>query len=262
MMRKIRDRLLTTLLWSSLAALALPGAARAQFGEPQPRIGKDNRTIAITATERIVSPADVATVHIGFHVYAPDKNAAYALATRTSNAIMDALGAAGVAQSNVQSDTQQVEPTPEETLNEFSERERVNRAFSVEQSWTVRSKAGDAARVLYLAVRAGANDSGSIDWALSDPNAAQSTAATKAIQRARTQAAAMAEGLGARLGPLLFASNQVEGSPERPTPDALTTSARMVPHAAALPVVAAKSMAINAQEVESTATVYAVFALE
>ncbi len=58
----------------SLFAFAAPAGMRAQTIQ----VSKDNRTIAITATASVIAMADTATVHVGFIVYGPDKDAAYA----------------------------------------------------------------------------------------------------------------------------------------------------------------------------------------
>lgn len=229
--------------------------SRAQQDQPALAISKENRTIAITATDQVVQQAEIATVHIGFVVYGPTKDAVYRTASQSSNAIMEALTKAGVAKKDIQSEAQSITETQFFGQQPGTPDERHARAFTGQQSWTVRAKADDAARVLDVAVQAGANQSGQIEWSLLDPNAAMSEAAAKAIQRARTQASAMASGLGVRLGPLLYASNQVAASPIRPMP--MEMRMQKAEATAAPP-----PLAINAREIETAATVYAVFALE
>ena len=238
------------------AVLFLP----ALFAQETPSlaVSKTNRTVAVTATERVTHMADVGVVHVGFVQYGPTKDAAYNAGSMASNAIMKALLGAGAKEEAIQSESQDLSenqvfnngpnngPTPEE---------RRAKAFVLRQSWTVRAAAKDAAQLLDVAVKAGANQSGQIDWELADVNSVQAEAAAKAIQRAQTQAKAMAAGLGVHLGDLLYASNQVEGAPLRPMPRGLAKMA-MVPQAAAAP------LAINGREIETAATVYAVFALE
>jgi hypothetical protein len=63
----------------------------------------------------------------------------------------------------------------------------------------------------------------------------------------------MASGLNVKLGQLLYASNQVQAEPIRPVPMmALKTDAKAAP----------PPLAINARQIETSATVYAVFAIE
>jgi uncharacterized protein YggE len=139
-------------------------------------------------------------------------------------------------------------------LNQLPANERASHAFVAQQSWTVRTSADTAARILDIAVKAGANKSGNIDWSLKDPNAASAEAAAKALQRARTQAEAMASGLNVKLGQLLYASNEVQAEPIRPI--------AMMAMAKAEPAAAPPPLAINARQIETSATVYAVFAIE
>jgi len=202
------------------------------------QVSKENRTIAITATDKVIVLADVATIHIGFTAYGPDSDSAYATGSRSSNAIVKALTTAGVPNDSIESENQNVSP---------------QRKFQVTQSWTVRTNANDAAKVLDLAVKAGANQSGQIDWSLKDENAPESEAASKALQRARTVAAEMAKGLNTNLGALLYASNETQAEPPRPLMRAM---------AAAPMAQKVEPLAINPRQIEKTATVYAVFAIE
>ena len=235
-----------------LLTLALPALAQDQPAQTF-AVNKDNRSIAITATDKVVDEADVATVHIGYQLFGPDKDAAYATGSRASNAIVAALRSAGVPNDAIESQSQSIAETQQYLLEKLSPAEKAAHAFTIQQFWTVRTDAADAAKTLDLAVKAGADQSGTIDWSLRDPNAAQAAAAAKALQRARAQAAAMAAGLGVHLGNLLYASNQVNAEPVRPLMRALagTPSGGQI-----------AKLAINARHIETSATVYAVFAIE
>jgi uncharacterized protein len=219
------------------------------------QVSKDNRTIAITATDKVMVLADTATVHIGFIAYGPDSDTAYANGSHVSNAIVKALTAAGVPTDAIESENQNVSPVQDYQVDKLTPAEKAQRKFQVTQSWTVRTNADDAAKVLDLAVKAGANQSGQIDWSLKDENAAQSEAASKALQRARTVASEMAKGLNAKLGILLYASNETQAEPPRPLMRAMSAAPKNgggggVP------------LAINPRQIEKSATVYAVFAIE
>ena len=240
------------ILWGGMVtAMAFASAQET----PSLTVSKANRTVAITASERVTHRADLGVVHIGFVQYGPSRDAVYAAGSKTSNAVVDALVHAGITKETIQSDSQEIAETQFFGNPPPPAEEKRARALTLRQSWTVRVAADDAARVLDIAVKAGANQSGQIDWQMADPNAAQAEAAAKAIQRAQTQAKAMAAGLGVHLGDLLYASNQVEGSPVRPMPRAMNMM-----KAAEAP--APSPLAINPREIETSATVYAVFALE
>jgi uncharacterized protein YggE len=231
-------------------ALPLPTSTIAQTLQ----VNRDNRTIAVTATDKVIVMADVATVHVGFIAYGPDSDSAYATGSRVSNNIVEALEKAGASPDAIESEAQNVSPVQEYQIDKLSPSEKAMRKFQVTQSWSVRSKPDDAARLLDAAVKAGANQSGAIDWSLADENRPQAEAAAKALQRARAVASQMAAGLSVKLGPLVFASNEVESAPPRPLMKAAVPMAAM-----AAPV---QPLAINPRRIEKTATVYAVFSIE
>lgn len=217
------------------------------------QVNKENRTIAITATDKIIALADSAAVHIGFIAYGPDSDAAYANGSRVSNAIVKSLLAAKVPNDAIESENQNVSPVQEYQVDKLTPEEKAQRKFQVTQSWTVHTAASDAAKVLDLAVKAGANQSGQIDWSLKDEDASEAAAAGKALQRARTVAAEMAKGLDAKLGVLLYASNETQTAPPHPLMRAMAAPAAMMK---------VEPLAINPRQIEKSATVYAVFAIE
>jgi uncharacterized protein len=216
------------------------------------QVNRENRTIAITATDRVTVLADTATVHIGFIVYGPDSDWAYATGSRLSNAIMKALTDAEIPAEAIQSETQNISPVPDFQIERLTPAERGQRRFQVTQSWTVRTAADDAAKVLDLAVKAGANQSGQIDWSFKDEHAPEAEAVAKALKSARAQAGQMATSLNAKLGVLLFASNQTQTELIRPM-----AAARMMTTEQA-----SQPLAISPRQIEKSATVYAVFAIE
>jgi uncharacterized protein YggE len=242
-------RLSAITLAAAVLATAVPTRTRAQTIQ----VNKDNRTIAITATDKVIVMADTATVHIGFIAYGPDSDAAYATGSRISNAIVKSLTAAGVPPDAIESESQNVSPVQEYQIEKLTPAEKAQRKFQVVQSWTVRTPADNAAKILDLAVKAGANQSGQIDWSLKDENAPQAEAAGKALQRARTVASEMAKGLTVKLGALIYASNETHAEPPRPLMQAMSMKSAMA---------APAPLAINPRQIEKSATVYAVFAIE
>lgn len=217
------------------------------------QVNKDNRTIAITATDKVTAIADQATVHVGFIAYGPDSDAAYATGSRISNAIVKALKASGIANEAIQSENQAVAPVQPFQVERLTPAERAQRQFQVTQSWTVKTSADDAAKTLDVAVKAGANQSGQIDWGFKDENAPETAAAAKALKKARDQAEQMAAGLSIKLGALLYASNEVQPGGPRPLVRAMSAAPAMEK---------VQPLAINPREIEKLATVYAVFAIE
>jgi hypothetical protein len=217
------------------------------------QVNQNNRTIAVTVTDKATEMADIATVHIGFEAYAPDSDSAYAAGSKTSNTIIDALHKAGVADKDIESENQNLRQNFQFEPN-ASEVQRAKKRFVLTQSWTVHTSAADAAKVLHIAVEAGANNSGQIDWNVKDREALEAQAAAKALQHAHEIADQMAKGLNAHLGPLLYASNQtpeIGAPPPIPRMLAFKTEAAQV-----------QPLAIIPQKIDQSATVYAVFAIE
>lgn len=232
----------------AVALAAIPLSVRAQKIE----VNKNNRTIAVTVTDKATEPADVATVHIGFKAYAPDSKSAYAAGSKISNAVIDALKQAGVDDKSIESQSQSVQQNYQFDPQE-SELDRAQKRYVLSQSWTVKTSSADAARVLHIAVQAGANDSGQIDWDVKDHAALQAAAAAKALRHARAIADQMARGLDAQLGPLLYASNQAPATPVVPM---------FYNRLAAAKAESVQPLAIRPQIIEENATVYAVFAIQ
>jgi uncharacterized protein YggE len=238
-------------------ALLLAGAAAwiclSSAGAQTVQVDRNNRSIAVTASDTASAEADLAGISIGFETYAPDAATAYRQGSQLSNAIMDALKNAGVPDKSIESRAQNLNKTEFPYNPAPTPQERTQKAYTLSQSWTVHTAAADAAKVLHAAVEAGANDSGAIDWDVTDRKALEAKAAARALVDAHAIAAQMASGLGVTLGPLIYASNQ---APERPVLPFAMMAAKAAPPA---PV---KPLAIRAQQVQESATVVAVFAVQ
>jgi uncharacterized protein YggE len=225
----------------------------------QIQISKDNKTISITATDEASAMADTAVVSIGFNSFGKDQDSTYAGATETSNAILSAITATGLDKDAIQSEEQNLSPL---NLEDFQNKSHYAEGmrFQFSQRWQVTVPAAQAAQLLQLAITHGANNSGNIQWQLKSDDALQLEAAQKALHHSRDIAEHMAQGLGAKVGNLLYASNQtpVENEPR---------SLRMSGMAAGSPggVFAQKNLkplAISPDRITRSATVYAVFAIE
>lgn len=219
------------------------------------KVDKDNRTIAVTASDKAITDADMAVVHIGFQVFGPDEQTTYANGSKVSNAIMDALKKAGVPEKSIESENQNIAPNNYHDPKE-SEMDRARKQFVLNQSWTVKTKPDDAAKVLHAAVEAGANQSGQIDWQYQDMNGLQAKAAANALKKAQAVAQQMADGLNVKLAGLIYASNQTPEGPVRPLPMVAMKAQAF----GAAKIVA--PLAINPRQIEEPATVYAVFAIQ
>src|ERR1700753_1665934 len=218
-------------------------------------VSKDNRTIAVTTSADANADADTVTVQIGFLVYGADHDAAYALGSKTSNAIAAALKEAGVPPEAIQSDSQGISPVQQYGNQEWTPAEKAARQFQVNQSWSVKTGAANGAKILDVAVKAGANQSGQMTWSVADQDALQAKAAKLALDRARQSAQQMASGLNATLGPLVYASNE---APSRgPQPLMMRNAMAAAPAAQKV-----EPLSVSARKVTTSATVYAVFSIQ
>jgi uncharacterized protein YggE len=214
-----------------------------QPGQPQLKIDSTNRTLTVRGEERVSVDPEIAILHVGFDTQPQDAKSAYAEGARTSNAIIAAIKQAGIPDSAIHSESQFLS-------RDWSKPHK----FTLTQQWTVRVPPERAAEILDIAVTAGATSSGDIDWTVKDQHALEAQALDKASARARENAEVLARGMGVRLGPLLYASNEL-GTPALPRMRALSEF-----------VGAAKTadqpLAIEPHKVDADATVYAVFAIE
>ncbi len=232
------------------AALLLPLFAIPLYAQTI-QINKENRTVAVTAIDQAEASADLAAVSIGYVTYGADQTQTYGDATRISNAVIDAVRATGVPADAIESREQNLTAVDEDDKTRFNKGIR----FRGSQSWQVTVPAASAAAVLHEAILAGANESGNIQWKLKSEEALEAAAAAKALAHARQVAERLAQGLGAKLGPLVYASDQ---QPHGPIGPMMAASPMMAKSRAAR----LKPLAISPDRIFTSVTVYAVFSLE
>lgn len=167
----------------------------------------ERRIVVVTGTGTAFADADGATLHLGYKVFGANANEAYANASAASNAIMSALLHQGVPKSVIESSSQLLTHTPVYELNQrpVSNEERAKMSFEVVQTWNVRIKPDRAAEMLDGAIKAGANESGFIEWTVADRTRLQAEAAAMAVANARHVAETMMKDSGAKLGRIVSA---------------------------------------------------------
>jgi uncharacterized protein len=229
-----------------IAAIALlagcVAAGAQQASQVSLKIEPTNRTLTVSAEGRVSVDPDVAILHVGFQTLPTDAKAAYAAGAQTSNAIVSALKDAGIPETSIRSEWQRLDAVYQKPHK-----------FTLAQQWTVRVKPARAAETLDVAVTAGATDSGQIDWTVENEQALEDKALDEATGRARTQAAVLAKGMGVKLGALVYVSNQVSAPP---------VPMRAFAMKAGGAADAQQPLAIEANKVERSASVYAVYAIE
>lgn len=229
---------------STAMAVALSAGAQ-QVTQPQMSVTQTNRTLTVSASDSVSVEPEVAILHIGFETQPASAKDAYASGAQTSNAIIDALKQAGVAESAIHSESQYLQ-------RDYSVPK--SHKFILRQQWTVKTTPKSAAEVLDAAITAGANSSGQIEWTVNDERGIENQALDKAADRARADAAELAKGMGVRLGALIYVSNNLS-EPVRPfnarTFGGLATLEKTAP-----------PLAIEPQKVTRSASIYAVYAIE
>jgi len=146
--------------------------------------------------------------------------------------------------------------TSEDDLKDMASADRKQKQYEIGQSWKITEKVEVAAKLLDIAVDAGANDVGDPQWELADPDAVEAQAYDSALEKARAIADQMAKSFGAKTGALLYASNESRVSHFLTTLNAesavIATKNRTArPDTKLLP-----------QKIEKTGYVRAIFALE
>ena len=232
------------------AALALTVAGQA--GAQTIKVGKDNRTLEVSGLGTASAEPDLAKIHVGFTIYGASLTEGYKNASDLSNAIVKALNAAGAAKSDIESQSQMVQP-----LNDYELKNQPaalkGMRYRASQNWTVRVEVKDVAKMLDAAVQAGANQSGQVEWMMKDNSALERQAVAHATEQAKALAAEMASGMGVKLGVLIYATTDVGSPIVRPMP--MMAMAKMSTEST-------QPLEIEAQRIERSITVKAVYAIE
>jgi uncharacterized protein len=214
----------------------------------QLKIDSTNRTLTVSAQERVTVDPEIAVIHIGFETPLSDAKTAYVTGAATSNAIVGALKQAGIPEGAIRSIDQH--------LDRDYERQH---KFRLAQSWEVKTPPERAAEILDIAVGAGATESGQIEWTVKDVRALESQALERASNRVREDAAILANGMGVKLGAPVYMTNEIAIADFR---DRVSGNYAPADQAEFKARAAAPPLAIEPRKVSRTASVYAVFAIE
>lgn len=228
----------------------VPVAIQAQqTNQIELKLDPANRTLIVSADDRISVDPDVAILHIGFTTQPNDAKSTYSDGAKASNNIISAIKAAGIPESAIHSEGQRLT-----AVNAKQHK------FQLYQQWTVRTPPERAAEILDLAVNAGATDSGEIEWTVQDVKALEDKVLRMAAERARSQAGSIADGLGVKLGKIIYATNEVSAA-IYPRSYAANYD-RVAPMSSGGAQVVSAPLSIEPQKVIRTASIYAVFSIE
>jgi uncharacterized protein len=189
-----------TLLFAMLvSSLTMPTLAQ------NIQVSRQNKTIAVTAEETVSAEPEIAIVSLGCHNYGPTKDAAFQTNARVSAQIVQALLDAHIPKDSIETSKLHLGAT--DLDEKWSPEMRKEREFEAHQSWTIRVQASQAGTLVSIATRAGVNDIQGVTWTVAEPAKLQAKASGAALAKARSIAEQMAQGLGAKLGDLVYASN-------------------------------------------------------
>ena len=168
------------------------------------RVAPENKTIEIRATEKVTSPAEIAMVKIGFQNVAQSKDAVYEDNVRAANKIIQAFHVAGVPPESIETDSVRLDR--EDTSQGVKP---PSTRYTADQEWRIRVKASEAQKIVDIAVAAGANEVGGVEWNVANPEALEAKAYAAALARAKRIAEQTASQTGVKLGEILSISNSV-----------------------------------------------------
>jgi uncharacterized protein YggE len=225
------------------------------------QVNRENRAIELQMESSIEVQADLVSITVGYHNFGPTYEVAYAENMRVADQILKAWTSAGVPEDQISTHSLSLSRVSDSDQRDMDVTDRKEKQFEATQSWAITAKTEVAQKLVDIALAAGANEVDDPVWELSDPNAAEGKAYLSALEKARGIAGQMARSFGAKVGALLYASNQARvisfvtrsgsagygletlGSPSRIPPP---------PH----------PVKLLPQKIEKKATVRAIFALE
>lgn len=174
-------------------------------------INRQNRTIEVIVTETVRVDADLANIVIGCIAYGQTHDQAYQTNLAVAEKVTNALLSSGLSKDQIESNTIELAETTAAEIADQSPAVRKSRQFKAHQSWRVHVHAGDAQKLIDVAVKAGANGVEEVTWDVTDEESLEGKARLAAMEKARKTADELAKSAGAKLGDLLYVSNMASG---------------------------------------------------
>jgi uncharacterized protein YggE len=190
---KSRFALIVSVLLVGLVLSACGPAVASAPAAVQP----PQRTINVSGTGQVTIKPDIAYINIGVHTETPSAADAVAQNNTSSQAVIDALKAAGVAADDLQTTNFNIYP------NNVTGPDGKTTSTTYVVDNTVAVKVRDLTKlgaVLDAAVKAGANNVNSIQFDLVDKTKALSDARSAAVKAAKDEATQLAAAAGVTLG--------------------------------------------------------------
>jgi len=189
------------------AVLFVPSCAFSQTVE----VNRQNRTIEVMVTETVRVDADLANIVVGCITYGQTHDQAYQTNLAVAEKVTNALVSSGLSKDQIESNTIELAETNAAEFADPSPAIRKARQFKAHQSWRVHVHAGDAQKLIDIAVKAGANGVEEVNWEVADEESLEGKARMAAMEKACRTAGELAKSVGAKLGDLLYGSNMATG---------------------------------------------------
>lgn len=210
----------------------------------------ERNTISVTGESTLSLEPDMVTFTVGVQTMADTVNGAVSENNRRTEAVINALLAAGADRSEIQTRNFSVWPQMDYG-NEGVRRTPSIVGYQVSNEIVVRKPDPAAAgRLLQAGIDAGANTGGGLQFIVSDPGQGDDEGLTSAYANARRKALLLAEAAGRRLGATLSIT---EGAIMPPRPGVMAVESRMA---------ADSSVPIESGRQQKAYMVSVVFALE
>lgn len=193
------------------ALLVFVTSARAQTDAPVTQ-NSEPRTLSINGNGKISISPDIATINIGVQTESDNAQEAVASNNQQSQALLNTLTDAGVAEKDIQTSDFSIFPR-QEYDNTGQPTGTITYLVNNTVTVTVRDL-DNIGIVLDAAVKAGANNIYGIQFDIEDREFAQQQAMTIAMENAQARAEVLAEAAGVELGDILSLQTYLgSGSP-------------------------------------------------
>ncbi len=170
-------------------------------------------TLTVIGEGEVRAAPDIAVVRLGVETFAPAVQPAADENRRRMDAVLAALGRAGVDPKDVQTTSFSISfenPSPETPGVRHEGRYRVTNLVTV-----IGQRIAEVGTLIDAAMAAGANQVWGIDFSLADPKPAEARARAEAVADARERARQLAAAQGVRLGAVRRMTEQAaQPSPE------------------------------------------------
>lgn len=157
----------------------------------------DQFTISIQGSGKVSAVPDIATLNFGVQTgRQKTADGAMKILTKNMTAVIAAIKDAGIEEKDIRTQYLNLNPA-----YDWNEGKKIDRGFEATQSLMV--KVRDLAKissVLDVAIKAGANQAGSVGFTIDDPDALKAEARAAAIADAQVKAMKLAKDLGVTLG--------------------------------------------------------------